>query len=157
MRREPGITIIFCKILHRLSRTKKCNTTKLEAVNVTKKMPSSATFGHQNDCARSPNVERIVAAGTSSSTPYCARGSNSRLAWCKERKNNLPYLPSIVGSEARSQRAPQTRHGRTKQCATIATKAWPSIGWSKDPWITGYPTQVQCLKHARYGWVRSLE
>jgi hypothetical protein len=57
--------------LYRLSRTKKCSTTKLEAVNVTKKMPSNVMFGHQKDCARSPNVERIVAAGTSSSTPYC--------------------------------------------------------------------------------------
>lgn len=55
---------------YRLSRTKKCSTTKLEAVNVTKKMPSNVMFGHQKDCARSPNVERIVAAGTSSSTPY---------------------------------------------------------------------------------------
>jgi hypothetical protein len=64
-------------IVHRLSRTKKCNTTKLEAVNVTKKMPSSDKFGHQNDCARRPNVERIVAAGTSSSTPYYVRGSES--------------------------------------------------------------------------------
>jgi hypothetical protein len=43
---------------------------KLEAVNVTKKIPRSEIFGHQNDCARRPNVERIVAAGTSSSTPY---------------------------------------------------------------------------------------
>jgi hypothetical protein len=57
-------------LVHRLSRTKKCNTTKLAAVNATKKMPSSDMFGHQNDCARRPNVERIVAAGTSSSTPY---------------------------------------------------------------------------------------
>ena len=57
-------------LVQRLSRTKKCNTTKLAAVNVTKKMPSSVMFGHQNDCARRPNVERIVAAGTSSSTPY---------------------------------------------------------------------------------------
>jgi hypothetical protein len=57
-------------LVHRLSRTKKCNTAKLAAVNVTKKMPSSDMFGHQNDCARRPNVERIVAAGTSSSTPY---------------------------------------------------------------------------------------
>ena len=55
---------------HRLSRTKKCNMAKLAAVNVTKKMPSSDMFGHQNDCARRPNVERIVAVGTSSSTPY---------------------------------------------------------------------------------------
>ena len=58
---------------YRFSRTKKCSTTKLEAVNVTKKMPSNVMFGHQKDCARSPNVERIVAAGTSSSTPYCVK------------------------------------------------------------------------------------
>lgn len=68
---------IFCITIHRLSRTKKCNTTKLEAVNVTKKMPRRVIFGHQNDCARSPKVDRIVAAGTSSSTPYCRRGSKS--------------------------------------------------------------------------------
>jgi hypothetical protein len=77
-------------LLHRLSRTKKCNTTKLEAVNVTKKMPSSAKFGHQNDCARSPNVERIVAAGTSSSTPYCICGSNSLSLGV--RKGRTAYL-----------------------------------------------------------------
>jgi hypothetical protein len=70
VRQELGISM-FCITAHRLSRTKKCNTTKLEAVNVTKKMPRSDMFGHQNDCARRPNVDRIVAAGTSSSTPYC--------------------------------------------------------------------------------------
>jgi len=64
---------------------------KLEAVNVTKKMPRSVMFGHQNDCARRPNVDRIVAAGTSSSTPYlssfnCRKRSSltasaSKAAW----------------------------------------------------------------------------
>ena len=57
-------------LVHRLSRTNMCNTAKLAAVNVTKNMPSKVMFGHQNDWARRPNVERIVAAGTSSSTPY---------------------------------------------------------------------------------------
>ena len=61
----------FWRGFYRLSRTKKCNTTKLEAVNVTKKIPSNVMFGHQKDCARRPKVERIVAAGTSSSTPNC--------------------------------------------------------------------------------------
>ncbi|SRR6266702_498637 len=65
-----GVTRFWWGV-YRLSRTKTCSTTKLEAVKVTKKMPSNVMFGHQNDCARSPNVERIVAAGTSSSTPYC--------------------------------------------------------------------------------------
>lgn len=68
---RPGPGIAFCIMVHRFSRTKKCSTMKLEAVKVTKKMPRSVIFGHQKDCARRPNVERIVAAGTSSSTPYC--------------------------------------------------------------------------------------
>jgi hypothetical protein len=62
---------------HRLSRTKKCSTIKLDVVNVTKKIPRREIFGHQNDCARRPKVERIVAAGTSSSTPYCRCVSES--------------------------------------------------------------------------------
>jgi hypothetical protein len=60
---------------------------KLAVVNTTKKIPSRDMFGHQNDytcisvnihnninlpptCALRPNIERIVAAGTSNSTPY---------------------------------------------------------------------------------------
>jgi hypothetical protein len=59
----------------------KCNTTKPQAVDVAKKMPSSDMFGHQNNCARRPaNMKRIIAAGTSSLTPYCVRGSKVALA-----------------------------------------------------------------------------
>lgn len=39
----------------------------------TKKIPRSEIFGHQKDCARSPNDDRMVAAGTSKSTPYCIK------------------------------------------------------------------------------------
>jgi hypothetical protein len=75
---------------HRLSFTKKCSVRKLAVVNTTKKIPSRDMFGHQNDYntpsqsahdprqsinliftwALRPNIERIVAAGTSNSTPY---------------------------------------------------------------------------------------
>jgi hypothetical protein len=72
--------------LYRLSRTKKCSTTKLEAVNVTKKIPSKVMFGHQKDCARSPNVERMVAAGTSSSTPNCCQTGVSEINSVRTRK-----------------------------------------------------------------------
>jgi hypothetical protein len=33
-------------------------------------MPRSEMSGHQKACAEKPNVERMLAAGTSSSTPY---------------------------------------------------------------------------------------
>ena len=50
-------------------------------MNATKKMLSSAMFGHQNDCARRPKMDRIVAAGTSISTPYCGtRAENARVS-----------------------------------------------------------------------------
>ena len=39
-------------------------------VNPPKKIPRRATLGHQKDCARRPKVDRMVAAGTSRSTPY---------------------------------------------------------------------------------------
>lgn len=77
------------KDVYRLSFTKKCSMRKLAVVNTTKKIPSRDIFGHQNDyrirtsahnlrqCkhlsltwALRPNIERMVAAGTSNSTPY---------------------------------------------------------------------------------------
>ena len=39
-------------------------------VKAPKKIPNSPMFGHQKDWARKPNVDKIVAAGTSKSTPY---------------------------------------------------------------------------------------
>lgn len=56
---------------YRFSLTKKCSTRKLITVNPPKNIPSSAMLGHQNESALRPNVLRIVAAGTSRSTPYC--------------------------------------------------------------------------------------
>jgi len=67
--------------------------TKLAVVNVTKKIPKRLILGHQklckkreklfsipshnkkgkkeeHTCERNPNVDKIVAAGTSNSTPY---------------------------------------------------------------------------------------
>jgi len=57
-------------IYHRFSLTKKWSVRYEAAVSTVKKIPSSAVFGHQNDCECKPNVDRITAAGTSSSTPY---------------------------------------------------------------------------------------
>jgi hypothetical protein len=61
---------IWCYLF---SRTKKCRMRKLMTVNPPKKMPSSAMLGHQNESALRPKVERMVAAGTSRSTPYYKR------------------------------------------------------------------------------------
>lgn len=60
--------------LYLLSRTYTWRTMYERMVNPPKNMPRNATLGHQNDCARSPKVERIVAAGTSRSTPYYNEG-----------------------------------------------------------------------------------
>jgi len=57
-------------LLYRFSFTKKCKVKKLPTVNTPKNIPRSAILGHQNDRALRPNVDRIVAAGTSNSTPY---------------------------------------------------------------------------------------
>jgi hypothetical protein len=104
---------------------KKYNTTKLEAANPTKKMPSSARSSHQNDCERRPNVERILAAWNSGSTPFCVRGSK----WhpLDVRGKSTTYLPLIAESEARSQRVRQTQHGRTSASGKTRIVNFPII------------------------------
>jgi hypothetical protein len=47
-----------------------------------KYMHKMAKSGHQNACALNPNIERIVAAGTSMSTPYY------KLAWSVFRNDS---------------------------------------------------------------------